>query len=953
MRGVLQSLILITALVAAPALAETNLIETDIERPLEDLSFQVPDLSDEVTRLEERIFALSARLRTMEARMARRGVDTRLDELFLPENPEAFRERYRLELEIARGHGSVSDWQRLADHYLEQGALDDAMAAAFRVYEDSKVDWRRAAALATMAEAGLAKGNTRSAINLLRRSVNTYKSRHNEQRLAALIERYDLRVKDLALDYERAAPEACIVFSQPLSQSPRLPAADYVEVEPAADIDISARDNRICIRGLRHGESYEVRIKPGLTAVSGARKHGTYERHIQVRDRTPNIRFATNSYVLPKVSGDALPVETVNLEAIDLKVYRIDDRNLIVPIFSGRMNGDLHRYDERDIENSSGALVWNGGLSIHDRRNEAVTTLIPFKEAVPERKPGLYVLVARSPAETLSDNWGRHATQWLLVSDLGLMTFEGEDGLHVMARSLESAQAVPGVNFTLVARNNTILGTAVTDDSGMALLPPGLLRGEGGNRPAFVTAMTEAGDYNFLRLTGPALDLSERGVGGRVAPKGPEAFVYSERGVYRPGETVYLSALLRDAKSEAKAGLPLTVKVVRPGGAEAFNETLVGDDLGGYAFELPLSAAARAGEWVASAYLDPDGSSVGATTFQVEDFVPPRLEADLTSKAPWLVPGTESEILLTGRFLYGPPAADLETEARLTLLADPRPFPDYADYSFGLVQEEYRPQRQEIETGKTNAQGELAIPIALRQVPDTSHPLAVSLQTSLLDEGGRPVHAVLRLPLRVREVEVGLRARFAGNLGDGQEAVFDLVALDRAGQTVAGRRVHYEWVREIYDYNWYRQDGEWRYRATVYDEVVATGELRLDDDGRGTLAQHVDYGRYRLDVFEPDSGSAVSQRFWAGWWYRPSAPDVPDALELSLEKTELRDAETLQAFVRAPFAGTALVAVMSDRLHHSLSIDLPLEGTEVTLPVDADWGQGAYLMVTAFRSPFT
>jgi uncharacterized protein YfaS (alpha-2-macroglobulin family) len=173
--------------------------------------------------------------------------------------------------------------------------------------------------------------------------------------------------------------------------------------------------------------------------------------------------------------------------------------------------------------------------------------------------------------------------------------------------------------------------------------------------------------------------------------------------------------------------------------------------------------------------------------------------------------------------------------------------------------------------------------------------------------------------------------------------------LDRAGQTVARRRVHYEWVREIYDYNWYRQDGEWRYRTTVYDEIVATGELTLDGDGKGTLAHLFDYGRYRLDVFEPDSGSAVSHRFRAGWWYRPSAPDVPDALELSLEKTELRDAETLKAFVRAPFAGTALVTVMSERLHHSLAIDLPLEGAEVALPVDADWGQGAYLMVTAFR----
>jgi uncharacterized protein YfaS (alpha-2-macroglobulin family) len=944
MRTVKILFILLAALGVAPAQAET-----DLSRPLEDPSFKVPDLSDQVALMEDRFFALSARLRAMEARMARRGVDERLDELFLPENPEAFRARYGIELDIAWGGGTPWVWQRLADQYLERGELDDAMIAAFRVYRVSTLDWQRAAALATMAEAAIAEDDVRSAINLLRRSVNVYESQHNEQRLAALIERYDLRVKDLTLDNERRLPEACIVFSQNLSQSPSLPAADYVVIEPAADIDISARDNRICLRGLSHGGDYVVRIKPGLTAVGGARLHGTYERRLSMRDRTPSIRFATSSYVLPKVSGDALPVETVKLDALDLRIYRIDDRNLVVPIFSGDLGKDIHNYDERDIERSTGALVWNGTLSVTSRRNEEVTTLIPLGDAMPERKPGIYVLVARTPQENKTDNWGRHATQWLVVSDLGLMTFQGEDGLHVMARSLESAAALSGVSFTLVARNNTILGTAVTDESGLALLPPGLLRGEGGNRPAFVTAMTEAGDYNFLRLSGPALDLSERGVGGRPAVKGPEAFVYSERGVYRPGETVYLSALLRDAKSEAKADLPLTVKVVRPGGAQAFILTAVGDDLGGYSFELELSGAARAGEWVATAHLDPDGASVGTTTFQVEDFVPPRLEADLVSKTPWLTPGGDGEILLTGRFLYGPPAADLETEARLTLLVDPRPFADYADYSFGLIQETYRPQREEIETGKTNAQGEVTIPIALRQMPDTSHPLAVSLQTSLLDLGGRPVHSVLRIPLRVREVEVGLRSRFSGHLADGEEAEFDVVALDRAGRTVAGRRVRFEWVREIYEYNWYRQDDEWRYRHTVYDEVVATGEVELDGEGKGVLARRFEYGRFRLDVFEPESGSAVSQRFRAGWWYSPSAPDVPDALELSLEKTELRDGETLKAFVRAPFAGTAVVAVMNGQLRRSLAVDLPLEGAEIALPVEADWGHGAYLMVTAFR----
>ena len=76
------------------------------------------------------------------------------------------------------------------------------------------------------------------------------------------------------------------------------------------------------------------------------------------------------------------------------------------------------------------------------------------------------------------------------------------------------------------------------------------------------------------------------------------------------------------------------------------------------------------------------------------------------------------------------------------------------------------------------------------------------------------------------------------------------------GEPVSGRRVAYEWIREIYDYNWYQQNGDWRYRPTIYDEVAATGETVLDENGRGRLARRLDAGRFRLEVFDPASGSA-------------------------------------------------------------------------------------------------
>jgi uncharacterized protein YfaS (alpha-2-macroglobulin family) len=918
----------------------------DDDRPLVEPDFTVPDLSDQVALLEQRFLALSQHLRAMEQRLSREGVDERLDEIFLPEEPGAFKSHFRIELRIARTGGDLADWWELAEHALTKGALDDAMAAAFRVTRDSPVDRQRAGALALMAEAALAKGELRLAINLYHASLGRFAEREVQQRFNVLIERHDLRIKDLAIDSERRLPGACVVLTQNLAKKLPLPVQDYLDLEPAADIDISARDNRICFRGLSHGGDYEVRLRPGLLGAEGARLHGTVERRFQVPDRTPRILLAKGSYVLPKTTTDGLPVKTVNLDSIALKLYRIDDRNLAVPILSGQMDDDLYSGSENAIEQTSGTLIWQGSLAVEQERNREITTLIPIGEVVPERKPGLYALVARPPEESPRERWQRHATQWLVLSDLGMVSFRGEDGLHLLARSLESARPLARVTWSLVARNNVVLGTALGDDDGLAHFPPGLLRGQGGDRPAFVTAATDGGDYNFLRLVGAALDLSERGIGGRTAPKGPDAFVYSERGVYRPGETVYLSVLLRDGRAEAKGGLPLTVKVVRPGAVEVYHQSAKGDDLGGYLFQVPLSAAARAGTWTATAHLDPEEAPVGTASFQVEDFVPPRLESTLATETPWLAPGASADVVLTGRFLYGAAAADLATEARVAQIVDPRPFPAFADYHFGLEQEDYRPRRQTIESARTDQDGQAVIRLTLEELPDTSHPLVAELRASLLDLGGRPVDASLRLPIRTRDVEVGLRPRAVNPEG---ETVYDLVALDPAGEPVPGRRVAYEWLREIYDYSWYQQNGEWKFRTTVYDEVVAAGETELDHEGRGRLARRLGNGRYRLEVFDPDSGSAASHRFFAGWWYGPPAPDVPDALELSLEETSLSHGDTLKAFVRAPFTGAAVVTVMNDRLRHRLTLDLPEAGAEISVPVDGAWGPGAYLMVTAFR----
>ena len=189
-----------------------------------------------------------------------------------------------------------------------------------------------------------------------------------------------------------------------------------------------------------------------------------------------------------------------------------------------------------------------------------------------------------------------------------------------------------------------------TDANGFVRFEAGLARGEGGLSPAMLVADGK-GDYAFLSLQGPAFDLTDRGVAGRAVTAGLDAFVYTERGVYRSGETVHVTTLLRDAQGIAVTGVPMTLVVERPDGVE-YRRTVVQDQgVGGRSLSFPMISSAPTGTWRVRAYTDPKGPAVGETSFLVEDYVPDRIEFDLAlADRQALARTTPAEVTLDGRY---------------------------------------------------------------------------------------------------------------------------------------------------------------------------------------------------------------------------------------------------------------------------------------------------------------
>lgn len=771
---------------------------------------------------------------------------------------------------------------------------------------------------------------------------------------AAQAAREEMRFTDVYVEAETDSPRTCFEFTRSLNTSGAVHYEDYVRFEPEFAAEFTARGRRLCVSGMNHGEIYAATLLMGLPDFSGKTTEKTEQFNVSVPDRVPSLSFSGASYILPSRGERSLPLTSVNVKEADVKIMRINDRNLINEINAGRVSNLMSRWDSQRIADLSGETVWQGIVEMEMKKNRGVASSVPVGDILGQPEPGIYIVTA-IPRVERSRYVYYEATQWMIVTDIGMSSIWGRDGLHVFLRSLQDAKTLAGTKVKLIARNNEVLGTATTDDQGQAIFAPGLLRGEGGARPGAVMAFGKSGEFNFLDMTKPAFDLTDRGVDGRVGPGPVDGFIYSDRGVYRPGETVNLVTLLRDEQAVALGDLPLKLRILKPDGTKHNVVDLAGNNEGGgYEFALPLSKSANTGSWTVQALIDPKGPSVASVSFQVEDFVPERMEVKLSAEAPFVAPGEAYDVAVDAQFLYGAPGAGLAVEGEMVLMQDNNPWPEMKGYKFGLVQEEWRPRREELEPAKTDENGLASMRFGFEEAPDTSRPLKARVRVSVAENGGRAVSRTISLPVRTRERMIGIKPRSSGAwLEEGQDAAFDVVVMDREGKQSGASGLRYELFYENYYYHWYTEDGSWNYRVTIEDNSVDSGELDVASGDTAKISFRRDWGRYRLEINDPATGAATSVRFRFGWFSSSASADVPDKLQLSLDKASYRVGEVAKIHIKPPFEGELLMTVAGNKVYETRNISVPREGLVVELPVREEWDAGAYVTATLFRTAET
>ncbi|MEO8529896.1 MAG: MG2 domain-containing protein, partial [Deltaproteobacteria bacterium] len=843
-----------------------------------------------------------------------------------------------------------SEFARVVLGYVNTGASKsasnyDAEAGAINGYLRAENDGARVTALVLLSESLEKSSRFQDMIEALR-VAETIQTRDDvETALDRAIRLYGFGIRENTVESDLASPRICAQFSEPL-----LAAASeyqsYVRLE-GVDPVLSVSGSQLCVEGLKHGLRYTAIFRKGLPAASGETLAKDVELKLYVRDRSPQISFPGRGYILPAMGQVNLPIEGVNTPEVDLTLSRMSDRNLIRAIQNSYFAQPLDYYSAEYVNSEMATEVWSGKGELKTDLNQEVTTLLPLGDEIGALKPGVYVLQASIPGKDPYDF--PPATQWFVASDLGLMTMDGNEGLHVIVRSLQTADAKVGIKVDLVSQSNEVLASATTDDQGHVLFDAALTHGVNGAAPAMVMAAVGDDDFSFLPLTDPEFDLSDRGVEGR-APAGPvDIFMTTDRGAYRAGETIYVTALARDPEVKALSGVPMTAILYRPDGQEYSRQLTSGDKVGGNVFALPVAGTAPRGSWRIALYTDPDGPSLASTSVLVEDFLPQRIDFALSLPEGMLSLNEVPALSVDAKYLFGAPGADFTIEGE-AVLRQMRSIAEFPGYVFGLNDTERATSYQSFDTEmRTDENGQAVLYPEFPYLEQVTTPLEVAYHVRVAEGSGRPVERIITAEVAGTDPIIGIKREASDDVfPENSAATFSLLALDAQRKPVA-MEVHWEVNRVNTRYQWYSSYGQWNWEPVTTRTRVAEGKATLGDEPVQVEAD-VKWGEYEIKVERSDGpDSKASDSFYAGWYVSADTASTPDTLELSLDKTMYLPGDTATLRIVPRYAGKALVSVLSDHVITMQTVDVVEGENTITLPVTDDWGAGAYVTASVIR----
>lgn len=774
----------------------------------------------------------------------------------------------------------------------------------------------------------------------------------------------DLGVVGVAIQNQEAEPRLAVKFSDPLKEGVDLGA--YLRVEPHIDLRVSTLGNTLLVSGpFRRDVAYTLVVRHGIPSRWNTPMKEEFRREVRFSDLKPQLVFSQTGSLLPTSSRGTIAFRTVNVRQVTARVTRVFESNLGQFLQDEGLSTaiDHRRFGHR--LNRVGVEVATTRLDIGETRNTWIQSALDLSPLLSGHERGLYVVSLSFDRDQMlfdcADNQryphydhpcGRGylynsggVTRSLMVSDIGLLAKRAFDRLIVAATHLGTAEPLANVEVTLRSYQNQIIARGRTNAHGVAEIRT--------TESGFYLEGRWRGQRTALKFNESQLSSTGFDVGGATGSTAPtRAFIYTDRGVYRPGDEIHLAAIARNQDGGFPDDHPMMLKIRNPKNQVVHTE-LDRKGLGGhYAFRFATDDDDPTGRWFADLY---NGDTLlGSHPLRVETVAPNRLKVRLDLPKRLSRDTDELAIGLASSYLFGAPASGLRGTLEITVRGVEKTFETYPNFSFTHPARFLTSTTERLFDGPLNSEGHAGTdwhPPLFSEVPSA---MSATFTARVFERGGRPTTEAVAIPFDPYDAYVGLLKPSSNWAALNQEFPLTVVLLDPDGKPVRDRELQIavyanerHWWWEYRSFDDYRR----RFKSDVQTRLVDSFEVTTGGQPVTVNYTPTHHGQVLVEVKDPEGGHVAGAFVWVSSWGRSSGPiEAGTQLEMELEREAYHPGDTARVTVKTPSEGIAFVSVeKADRVlsHHWQNLED--EQTTIELEITEEMLPNVYLHVTAVQ----
>lgn len=748
-----------------------------------------------------------------------------------------------------------------------------------------------------------------------------------------------------------------LVFSDDMD--PEVDYRGFISVEPEIEFDIKVSGKSLFLRGpFEFGQNYVISVGPGMRSLWGTKTVTRYPLQVEFPNILPQIEFTSQGYLLPSDNKKSLNFRSVNVEKVAISVKKVFENNLCFFLQDNKVSSSRNRTDDFWNAHRVGIEVAAETLYIGKDTNRWLQSQLDLGGILEKFDKGLYLIeLSFGEDEALVQlpedwhSWRRWDYYWsegrlyksIILTDVALTAKSTGDGIMIFANDVISTKPLSGVELRLRSYQNQIIGRAITNAEGIA---------EMDSSDGYFIEADYRGSRSILVLGESQMNMSLFDVGGATdVVDDVRAFIYTERGVYRPGDTINLSIIARNQNNTFPDDRPITLKVYNPRNRLIIEETQNKAIEGYYNFEISTRADAPTGNWRAEVHI---GENVFSHRLKIETVVPYRIKVTVESELDAITSADEEwPVNVEAKYLFGNPAKNLDCELQFSVFASPKTYPNYGGFVFNHEGIEFNSIESPGYSLTLDDEGKLSYTWDVPEIEKAPCALRANVEATVYEKGGRQVPNFATVDFHPYSAFVGIRLPDNRYWRVGTEMPVHVMLLDIDGKPISNRTLNYR-IYSNRGYWWYdydsRDDFRKHFKTNHATELVAEGLVVSGLKPAKFEFIPKDHGALLIEVQDGETGHTAGSFMYARDWGRAPVSKDADILLLKTDKEKYAPGDIAKVIAQTPSDGRALVTIeKADKVLSSRWIVLKDNETTFDVQITDEMAPNVYAVVSVIQ----